>query len=73
MHVTRARDQCTSYATENTDYLTEIAMAVAYCWNSLLIKFLLASWVIYLGGPTYILIQQVRKMSQVYFIDIFYN
>jgi hypothetical protein len=28
----------------------KIAMAVAYCWNSLLIKFLLAPWVIYSGG-----------------------
>jgi len=32
----------------------EMAIAIAYYWNSLLIKFLLASWVIYLGGLTYV-------------------
>jgi len=32
----------------------EIAIAVVYYWNSLLIKFLPALWVIYYGGPTYV-------------------
>jgi len=31
MHVTRARDSCTSYASENTDYLTTTSLVLAWC------------------------------------------
>jgi hypothetical protein len=34
----------------------EIVMAIVYYWNSLLIKFLPALWVIYFRGLMYVLI-----------------
>ena len=47
-----------------------MAIAVAYCWNSLLVKFFLALQVMQLRGPIQVLIQQSCRMSQVCFVEI---
>ena len=50
-----------------------MAIAVVCCWNSLLIKFFPALWVMQLGGPIQVLIQQSHKISQECFIEILYS
>ena len=47
-----------------------MAITVAYYWNSLLAKFFLVLQVIQSGGLIQVLIQQSRRISQVYFIEI---